>query len=260
MNSNSVFKSNVKVFCFSLCLFTLTTGQTLVSRAESVSESNTTKLEQHDYRVYGSLHGFANGSFISEPKSKTLTYNGGLIQLPYPGFGGVGGGAGLSVGMAWRALSLDLGFDWSQDQAEGRIDGETYTMSQSSYHIPLILRAELPSLTVRPSLFVGLDWVSTKNSKLEQPSYVTLSPALLDPQESSYTAYVFGFGFDFMINEQLRLPFRLSAVYAPLSREDLNERVDIELFNNQMSGFRFKSQWEWQPRLSLGLSYDFKTF
>ena len=86
------------------------------------------------------------------------------------------------------------------------------------------------------------------------------SPALLDPESQDYTAWIFGFGLDFMLNDTLRIPFRIMAVYAPLDRSDLSERIELESNGNTITGFRFNSQWEWQPRISLGLSYDFKSF
>ena len=229
-------------------------------QAETKSEANTQTLEPasqstKEYRAYFTANGFVNGSFITEPKSKTLPNNGQLLVLPYPGFGGVGGGGGLNIGIAWKALSLDIGLDWSVDQGEGRINGQTFSLSQTTRHIPLTMRVEIPNWAVRPSLIGGIDWVSSTDTKLETPIGFISSPALLDPESQDYTAWIFGFGLDFMLNDTLRIPFRILAVYAPLDRSDLSERIELE-----SNGFRFNSQWEWQPRISLGLSYDFKSF
>ncbi|MAD61813.1 MAG: hypothetical protein CMH49_09945 [Myxococcales bacterium] len=231
-------------------------------QAETKSEANKqvqtqemTPQSTKEFRAYFAANGFVNGSFITEPKSKTLPSNGQLLVLPYPGFGGVGGGGGLNIGIAWKALSLDIGLDWSVDQGEGRINGQTFSLSQTTRHIPLTLRAEIPNWAVRPSLIGGLDWVSSSDTKLETPIGFISSPPLLDPESQEYTAWIFGFGLDFMLNDTLRIPFRILAVYAPLDRSDLSERIELE-----SNGFRFNSQWEWQPRISLGLSYDFKSF
>ena len=52
-----------------------------------------TQDSSKEFRAYFGVW-FVNGSFITEPKSKTLPNNGQLLILPYPGFGGVGGGGG----------------------------------------------------------------------------------------------------------------------------------------------------------------------
>ena len=230
----------------------------VTNTAKNTDEAKSEQAESiKPFKAYFTANGFVNGSFISEPKSKTLSRNGQILILPYPGFGGVGGGGGFNIGIAWKALSLDVGLDWSIDSAEGRIDGQTFTLSQTTRHIPVTLRAEIPNLMVRPSLLVGFDWVSSSEAKLEQPVGFAFTPPLLDPASQDYTAWIFGFGFDFMLNEQLRIPLRILAVYAPLDRTDLSERIEFEADG---SGFRFNSQWEWQPRVSLGLRYDFTSF
>jgi hypothetical protein len=227
----------------------------MISHATAFAE------DPNEFRAYIDGHGFVNGSFISEPKSKTFPTDTGVYLLPYPGFGGVGGGGGMSLGIGWQAVSLDIGFDWSSDQAEGRIDGFTYTMSQTTQHIPLTLRLEVPNLMVRPSLIAGVDWVSTSNPKLEKPSNYVINPPLLDPKEDSYTAWRFGFGFDFMINDRLRVPFRLIAIYAPIDRSDLTDYIKEETGPTGLTtGFKYRSKWEWQPQVTLGLTYDFHLF
>ena len=236
-------------------LFSYTIAMILFTSSIAMSK------ESHDSRAYIGAHGFVNGSFISEPKSKTLNINNLTYQLPYPGFGGVGGGGGGVLGVAWKALSLDIGFDWSVDSAEGRIDGFTYTMSQTTQHIPLTIRAEVPNLTVRPSLLLGVDWVSTSKTSLEKPSGFVVNPPLLEPNKESYTAWRFGFGFDFMLSDRLRLPLRILAIYAPIDRSDLSEYIIVESGPSGVTtGFKYRSQWEWQPQITLGLSYDFQVF
>ena len=57
---------------------------------------------------------------------------------------------GLNLGIAWKALSLDVGLDWSMDQGEGRINGQGFTLSRTTRHIPLTLRAEIPNCRLDP--------------------------------------------------------------------------------------------------------------
>jgi hypothetical protein len=47
-----------------------------------------------EFRAYGGVLGSVSGSFIPEPKNKTIEIGGQTLIAPYPGFGGVGGGGG----------------------------------------------------------------------------------------------------------------------------------------------------------------------
>ena len=175
--------------------------------------------------------------------------------LPYPGFGGVGGGGGLLVGARWRALSLDVGVEWSVDSAEGRIDGEAVTLNQTTMHIPISLRAGIPSGSVRPSIFGGVDFVNPSDAGLEVPPQYSASISGVESER--YIAGRFGFGLDFAITDALSVPLRLVGVYAPTSREDLSERVIIDEINGNAVVMRYISKWEWQARLMLGVTYEF---
>ena len=64
--------------------------------------------------------------------------------------------------------------------------------------------------------------------------------------------------FDFVITEQLRVPLRLVGIYAPTAREDLRERVIIDVLVGNTVTMRYFSKWEWQPG-DLGVTYEFKT-
>ena len=212
------------------------------------------------FRAYVGFAGIVNGSLISEPKNKTVELNGAQYIAPYPGFGGVGGGGGLALGLGWKAINLEVGVEWTSDQGEGRIDGFTYTLSQTTRHIPITLRFEVPDLKVRPSIFGGLDWVSPSDAQLKQPPGYTLVPPLTGAASEDYTAWRFGFGFDIMLNKQMRIPIRIAASYTPLDRETIDDLVVKEMSNGVVSGIQYRSTWQWQPQISLGFSYDFAHF
>ena len=214
------------------------------------------------FRAYGGAIGSVTGSFIPEPKNKTIEIGGQTLIAPYPGFGGVGGGGGILLGVGWRALSLDVGIAWSVDQGEGRIDGQTYTISQTTRHIPLTLRAEIPDLAVRPSAFVGVDWVSPSDAELEQPTLLTFVPPITGTYSEDYTALRFGIGLEIMVSSRLRIPFRLTGIYAPIDRDTIDDLVvqDQAVPNGPTTGIRYRSTWNWQAQVSLGVIYDFALF
>ena len=205
-------------------------------------------------KIYGGAGGFVNGSFLL--KAKSDFYNGSYTaeSVPSPTWGGVGGGGGAHLGIRWKALSLDIGYEGSIDQAEGKINGLTYAIEQTTNHMPLTLRLELPSTTVRPSIFGGLDWVSISRSSTKRPTSGFIYQ--VDTIYDDYTAWRFGLGIEIIVDEHLRIPLRFLANYAPTERENLDDVLELDLTNMQI---RYKSEWVWQPQISLSVVYDFYT-
>ena len=104
------------------------------------------------------------------------------------------------------------------------------------------------------NIFGGVNWVSTTGVELDAPSI----GGLQTPDEESYTAWRFGIGFEVFIDDSFSIPFRLQAIYAPLNGDNLDDRVEIgALSGNTLASFKYKSKWEWQPQVSLGLTYHF---
>ena len=236
-------------------------AQTATPKSQSATPTKPVQSAK-PFRAYGGAVGSVTGSFIPEPKNKTIEIGDQTLIAPYPGFGGVGGGGGILLGVGWRALSLDVGVAWSVDQGEGRIDGQTYTISQTTRHIPLTLRAEIPDLKVRPSAFVGVDWVSPSDAELEQPTLLTFVPPITGTYSEDYTALRFGIGLEIMVNPRLRIPFRVTGIYAPMDRDTIDDLVvqDQAVPNGPTTGIRYRSTWNWQAQVSLGIIYDFALF
>lgn len=244
---------------------------TLISTEVSAEDAQTEVITQEPtqaskklktpFHAYATVFGLVAGSMISEPKNKTIELNGATLIAPYPGFGGVGGGGGLSVGLNWEAISLEVGLEWSADEGEGRIDGFTYTLSQTTRHIPLTLRFEVPGLKVRPSLFGGVDWVSPSGAELTQPEGYALVPPITGVASESYTAWRFGLGFDILLNNRMRIPLRITANYTPMERNTIDDLVvKEEGVGGAVVGIRYRSTWHWQPHVSFGFRYDFALF
>lgn len=236
-------------------------AQKRASAQSSASSTPDSSQSDKQFRAYGGILGSVSGSFIPEPKNKTIEIGGDSFLAPYPGFGGVGGGGGALIGVGWKALSLDVGLAWSVDQGEGRIDGQTYTISQTTRHIPLTLRAEIPDLKVRPSVFAGVDWVSPSDAELEQPTLLVSNPPITGVYSEDYTAWRFGLGLEIMVNPRLRIPFRLIGIYAPMDRSTIDDLVVQETNESgAITGIRYRSTWHWQAQVSLGVIYDFSLF
>ncbi len=207
----------------------------------------------HELRVSVGAAGAVQGSFITQPKSELYKVGGAYADVPYSGYGGVGGAAALSVEGAWRFIGLSVGYTHSLDSADGKIDGRALTLSQTTHHIPLTLRVELPSALVRPSLFGGVDWVSVSSPELKQDAVfdVIYSGA----SASSYRAWIFGLGFDVMLTSALRLPIRLYGIFNPTTRDSLNDALIASPQTNPYP-FALRSEWIWQAGISVGVSFD----
>lgn len=229
---------------------------------------------QGDFRL---AIGFAvpvNLAIIPKPTENVYEFNGESIDyVPYPGFSGVGVGGSVFVELAWHNIALSFGYMKSFDSASGSINNTSFTestinendlsISQTTTHMPLLLRAELPTKSIRPSIFAGVDWVDVSDSKLEQSADSPTDGAnyvyYLRAEAESYLSYVMGLGFDVLLTTRLRLPIRLYAVFNPTTYETINDAIKVieQVDQNTGSGtYAIKSEWIWQVCLSLGLSFD----
>ena len=209
----------------------------------------------HELRVAVSAFGAVQGSFITKPDNEYYSDGPLRYDIPYSGYGGVGGAMGLSFEVAWKVLGLSLGYTHSLDAAKGKIDGQTLSLSQTTHHVPLTLRAELPSALVRPSVFGGLDWVSASNTSLTSYPGSPYKSA----RAESYQAWMFGLGFDVMLTSTLRLPIRLYGVLNPVTRASLNDAISPQgplIAQGVAPNIELRSEWVWQAGVSVGVSFD----
>ena len=257
-NRNSSFPVFI-VFLFSFIFFG---SQSVYCSPSTNPPPNKTDLKDTSDLLHFSftVYGQGTGSFISKPDDKALTFNNTTYSnFVYPGFAGVSGGGGGHFTVGWKALNLDLGYLYTQEEGKGNINGQTYTISQSASHIPLTLRLALPSTAVSPCLFGGPEWVIPNEGELKKPSYFQLIPSWVGVHNETYMAWHFGFGFDFIINEHFALPLRFKGVYAPAQRDTLN---DFFTPSNDLTqpGLLVNSHWQWQAMISLGLTYRFYSY
>ena len=203
------------------------------------------------------------GSFMEEPSetNKTARFRGTSVAVAYPGFAGVGGGGGVSVDVMYKGIiGLELHLYNAKETAKGHLDvagtRHQIELSKTAWHIPLLFKLAIPTAVVRPFIFGGFDFVLESEPEVE----TTLIGA--DALGDGYTATQFGFGFDFFVHERVRIPLMLrgSRNFAMDSNvEDLMSFDGCSLSNNNvLSCFQYRTAWQWQAFVSLGVSYTFE--
>ncbi len=211
--------------------------------------------------------GLVNGSFLAEPKEKSLQYTTGNGQTittapAYPGFGGVGGGGGLSLEFAWRWVGLSFDITRSKDQGSGNLDDLDRDLGQMAWRLPLMLKLMLPGKSVTPYFLIGWEWVKNDKAEWGEAKSNLQAPGIyLGSQLYSYGAFsentsglIFGFGFDIHLIPNLSLPIRVRGHHVFMNKDTLDELIKIDQVNSKLL---FKSVWEWQADITIGLKYDF---
>ena len=206
----------------------------------------------------------AHGVFLTKPNDEYYyTEEGRVVDIAYPGFGGVGPAFGVDLTLAWRMLSLSTGYHLSLDNAQGKVDGFMHTLEQTSYHLPLTLNITVyDEGSVRPVLFGGLEWVSGEEGSLKtSQSYTSFYEGL---ETEDYRAWTFGLGLDVVMSGGWRVPIRLYGSFHPEERETLNDLIMGESVTSSggfinASGAQVRGAWTWQAGLRVGVSYDLYT-
>ena len=192
----------------------------------------------------------AQGSFLQKPSDEYF-YVGQLRgDYVYPGFGGVGAVAGAQLDLGWRFITLSTGYMEGFDQAEGKTDGFTVTMTQRTRHIPLTLRFKLPSRIASPSICGGVDWVMPSEGELKTKGPMDFQGV----KSEAYRAWTFGLGVDVMLTDVLRLPIRLYGILNPTPKDTLNDALLWE--SAPVGRPSVRGEWDWQAGVTLGVSYD----
>lgn len=220
-----------------------------------------------EWEVGISVLGFVNGSFMTElsdsDKLRT-TPNGGKRLTLYPGFGGVGGGGGLTVSGMWRGIvGLELGFFYSLDQGSGdltlgaaKID---FTLSQEAFHLPIVLKVAAPVKPVRPFVFFGPEFVFPGEPDAETDSGLIQLVEPIAATADNYLTLAFGLGFEFMLpveGADVRIPLVLRGAWNPSAGDTIDDRIDVDGCGAD-DICTFKTEWEWQTEVALGVAYYF---
>ncbi len=206
------------------------------------------------------------GSFMLEPseKNKLFTFMGAIVDVPYSGFGGVGGGGGITASALYKGvIGLEVQLYKAEESVGGHLDiGGTrhkITLNKSVWHLPLLLKLAAPTRGVRPFLFGGFDFVFSGDAEID--TTLTPSGALGD----AYTAANFGLGFDFILpidGQDIRIPLMLRGSRNFGLGESVEDLMDLDNCRLQgrglVCGNIYRTAWHWQAFVSLGVSYHFE--
>jgi opacity protein-like surface antigen len=203
--------------------------------------------------------GYVGGNFLSEPSDETYPFGNRRVAVPYPGFGGVGGGGGLAIAAMWRGiLGVELDLLYTVDSGTGQINDRDVTITNNALHIPITLRAQIPYAQVRPFALIGIDCIVNTGSSAEADSALL---ADLDAEGTSGVALHFGVGFDFLLPTEpdIRIPLTLRASMRSLDSDDLTDRYsDISVSSGtNLRSATFKSDFEWHAGATLGVMFYF---
>jgi hypothetical protein len=180
------------------------------------------------------------------------------VQVVYPGFGGFGGGGGLMVDVSFRGIiGVQLGLYGTRGGASGSINDVDFEIVQNAFHVPVLLKAAIPTDSVRPYLFLGPEFVFPGDPEVDNdmPGGVAVAA-----KADTYGVFSFGFGFEFMLPVEgmdVRLPFNLRGLYNPGYDNTLDGRAEYTADGDVLTGATFVTEWEWQAAVSLGLAFYF---
>lgn len=222
--------------------------------ASSGGAAHARMKDRREFELGVQLYGGPNGSFLDEPTEEKKRVPKGIGgSAPYPGFAGVGGGAGLSVVGMWRGIvGLDIGFHVSLDQGHGDINGFRFDLSQTAVHVPILLRIAAPYDRVRPFLFVGPEIVVPLNPKVDVESHALT----LAGEADTYLAVAFGLGFDIRLPTDaidIRVPLMLRGSYTPSVSGYVADRVTVT--GNKYVAL--DTTWRYQAMVTLGVAIYF---
>lgn len=222
--------------------------------AAPVSGASQVEIGVHAY-------GLAIGSFLTEldDSKKVIMVNGRPVLAVYPGFGGFGGGGGIAVDVSWQGIiGLQLGLFGSVDKGSGSINNVDFNIGQTAMHMPILLKVAAPVPTVRPFAVFGPEFVfpGEATADTDAPGGVKV-----DAQAGTYLALAFGFGFEFVLpvpDMDVRIPLSFRGAWNPAVEDDINDRATFEVENgNLLRSAVFKSEWEWQAVVTLGVAFYF---
>lgn len=204
--------------------------------------------------------GFDNHEQVSDGDGTTLSFPSGAhnpwVYPEYYGHFGLGGTGGLSLEFRLNGIfGFETGLMYSQDNASGYVDknhapsGTTISRIHSeqtttALHIPLLLKAVLPGMMVRPFFGAGIQLVVQSTSELEyeqeQRAGQYGGDGAMDElnrrnqiEESTYPLLAFSGGIEFAV-AGIRVPVELRLGYAMGSSGDLDERARYDASQDQV--------------------------
>lgn len=195
----------------------------------------------------------------------------------YPSFG-VGAGFGLALeARFWEVVGLETGFYYMQDDATGWEDKKVNGVDQgriymdqevSALHIPLLLKANVNTDTIKPFIGFGLEFVLQQSSSLgyrtepAEPGYQYVD-TLADHFEqrndittSSYTMLQLTTGIEVDLG-YLRIPVEIRAGYHLGWDDSFDARVDPQQQDDGSYKFVYDGGYTGHFGVFTGVMYDY---
>ncbi|MBA2662391.1 MAG: hypothetical protein H0U74_08870 [Bradymonadaceae bacterium] len=227
----------------------------------------------------GGLKAGVTGTFVPEvSKSDTIRgSDGNSYTFAHSGLypmGGAGGAFGLALDVrVLDMIGLETGFALSFDNAAGWNDindantGATLTrvnseQSTTAYHIPLLLRANVPGAMIRPFFGIGLEFVIQSTSTLEYSETNDRSTlaAELNARNSitasNYTLLLLSTGMELKFGP-LRVPIEVRAGYNLGFDERATYHPGTAGAGGTPERLEYNGAYQWNFGISTGFLYDF---
>ena len=242
----------------------VTSALVMTALALVASEAHAWRPKKHELGV--GMVGLFGGSGIRKPGSKT--HEDGPddpLDMPYGGFFGLGGGAGLTVAYNFRGfVGVEMDLLYTRDRGTGEFErgpaSGDYTIAQWALHVPLVVKGTIPYRTVKPFVFLGPEFVIPGDAEVTYTGDQTLPPTV-GATNSFYTALTFGLGVEFGLpvrGADLRIPFTLRGSYYPGVGDSFDDRLDdvrVPSGSDIPDDFDFQTNFEFQFAATLGLAY-----
>lgn len=232
-----------------------------------VSVISSEALAFEKFTVGAGLMGAIGGSFQNKPGNRVEPPppNGrGIEDTTYPGFGGFNGPMpGIFIeGRALGIVGLEIDFLFQNDRAHGDVtlNGNTFKVDigQKALHIPVLLKATLPSPLFAPAVFIGPEFVRPDGGTVTVES----STGVTDPytrlaKADNYTMLTMGLGGEFKLplpKVDIRIPFSLRGSIQPGFSDTLSDRAKYENLGGKIT---YNTAWRYQALATLGAAVHF---
>ncbi len=220
-------------------------------------------------------------TFLDSPSDQTVSE--GVVPRPeYPGFAGPTAGAGAMIDLRffdYVGVELDILRQSEHGTASMTVRdmaNETETsfdieIGHTAWHLPLLLKASLPLLHVRPNLVLGPEFVFPSDAEYEEGT--NTSAATFGAVSDSYTLFTIGFGFEIEIPaaaplESVRIPLSLRGSVNPGVSDKRSERSEnlrvgepdpdaAGAYPHPLVNEDYRTSFEYQVVANFGLSLHF---
>ncbi len=220
-------------------------------------------------------------TFLDSPSDQEVS-EGVLPRPEYPGFAGPTAGLGAMIDLRffdYVGVELDIlrqndhgsAHMTVKDMTTGTETGFDIEIGHTAWHLPLLLKASLPLLYVRPNLVLGPEFVIPSDPEYDEGS--NTSAATFGAVSDSYTLFTIGFGFEIELPaaaplESVRIPLSLRGSVNPgvsdrrIERSE-NLKVGVpdpaapDAYPYPLENEDYRTSFEYQVVANFGLSLHF---